>query len=248
MCDCSEELNSTISLKQIQMPLRVSAKTSDNTTMQLDIMVQYAINESEEGIYSSKFKLNDPVAQIRKYVEDVVRTKVADTTMNGVFESKDYIASEIKAQLKDTMEKFGYDIRETPVTNVDPPTDVKASMNAKNTKRFIFQATEDRTKMEKLLRVAKADAEKEKSLLVGRGIAKQRTAIAFGLNDTVVDFKSEIGGVSARDVLELVLIIQYFDMMKDIGGSQHCNTTFVPKASSGGEEMMRNAILTAGKS
>ena len=245
----SEELNATVSLKQVQMPLRVSAKTSDNTTMDLEIMVQYAINDTEDSVYSSRFKLNDPVAQIRKYVEDVVRTKVADTTMNGVFESKDYIASEIKAQLKDTMEKFGYDIRETPVTNVDPPYDVKASMNEKNEKRFSLQALEDSTNREKLLKIAEADGAKEAALLIGRGIAKQRTAIASGLNDTVMDFKSEVGGVSARDVLELVLIIQYFDMMKDIGGTDKCNTTFVPSnaGGSGVEETMRNAILTAGK-
>lgn len=225
------------------MPLRVSAKTSDNTTISLDIMVQYAINNTSEGIYASVFKLNDPVAQIRKYVEDVVRTKVAATEMNNVFEAKDDIASAVKEQLRETMKGFGYDIRETPVVNVEPPRDVKNSMNEKNRLKFVFRATDARTNREKLLAVARADAEMTKSKLKGQGIALQRTAIANGLNDTVQDFKKDVGGVSARDVLELVLIIQYFDMMKDIGKAPNCNTTFVPSGDDSSQDKIRNAML-----
>lgn len=48
----------------------------------------------------------------------------------------------------------------------------------------------------------------------GEGIARQRRAIIDGLKESIADFSNEITGVDPKDVLDLVLITQYFDTMK----------------------------------
>ena len=50
--------------------------------------------------------------------------------------------------------------------------------------------------------------------LQGEGIARQRKAIVDGLRESVHDFSKNISGMGAKDVLDLVLITQYFDTLK----------------------------------
>jgi len=60
---------------------------------------------------------------------------------------------------------------------------------------------------------AKADAEAK--FLAGQGIARQRQAIMEGLRESVNAFKSEVQDVDAKTVMDLMIVTQYFDMMRD---------------------------------
>lgn len=46
--------------------------------------------------------------------------------------------------------------------------------------------------------------------------------------------------------MDLLLLSQYFDCIRDVGHANHCKTTFVPSGHSGGADAgMRNALLVA---
>lgn len=60
------------------------------------------------------------------------------------------------------------------------------------------------------------------------GIARQRKAIIDGLRDSVSEFAESIHGTNAKDVMDLVLLTQYFDTMKDLGANSHSATIFMP--------------------
>lgn len=51
----------------------------------------------------------------------------------------------------------------------------------------------------------------------GTGIARQRQAIVNGLRQSVITFSEEVQGVNSKDVLDLLLVTQYFDMLKARG-------------------------------
>ena len=53
---------------------------------------------------------------------------------------------------------------------------------------------------------AKADAEAK--FLQGQGIARQRQAIMEGLRESVNAFKSEVVGVDAKAVMDLMIVTQ----------------------------------------
>jgi len=59
--------------------------------------------------------------------------------------------------------------------------------------------------------------------LSGKGVARQRAAIVNGLKESVNDFRSDVRGTTASDVMDLLLLTQYFDLLKDVG----CNTIFM---------------------
>ena len=79
------------------------------------------------------------------------------------------------------------------------------------------EAATEKAEAEKILQVKAAEAEAESKYLSGLGVAKQRKAIVDGLRETVTDFSSQVDGATANDVMELLLLTQYFDMLKDIG-------------------------------
>jgi regulator of protease activity HflC (stomatin/prohibitin superfamily) len=80
-------------------------------------------------------------------------------------------------------------------------------------------AAVDKAEAEKILQVKRAEGEAEAKYLSGYGIARQRQAITEGLRESVLAFSNNVPGTSAKDVMDLVLVTQYFDTMKEIGNS-----------------------------
>ena len=57
------------------------------------------------------------------------------------------------------------------------------------------------------------------------------------------DFSGGVEGATSKDVMDLLLLTQYFDCVRDVGSAKHCKTTFVPSGHTGAE--MRNSLLQA---
>merc|ERR550514_286948 len=76
----------------------------------------------------------------------------------------------------------------------------------------------------------KAIAEAEAKHQAGLGLSRQRQAIVDGLAESVRHFRGNIEEVDAKQVMDLILVTQYFDMMQAIGTAENrgTNTIFVP--------------------
>ena len=87
-----------------------------------------------------------------------------------------------------------------------------------------------------------AEAEAEAKYLSGVDVAKQRMAIVNGLRTSIVNFADNVHGSTTKEVMDLLLLTQCFDMIRDVGASPNCRTTFVPspKATSA---HMRSALV-----
>jgi hypothetical protein len=58
------------------------------------------------------------------------------------------------------------------------------------------------------------------------------------------DFSDGVRGASSKDVMDLLLLTQYFDCIKEVGSSKNCKTTFVPSGATSGASI-RNSLLIA---
>ena len=47
-----------------------------------------------------------------------------------------------------------------------------------------------------------------------------------GLRESVAGFTENIEGVGSKEVIQMMMITQYFDMLKDIGGNSKSSTVF----------------------
>ncbi|CAN1262410.1 Hypersensitive-induced reaction 1 protein [Linum perenne] len=89
-------------------------------------------------------------------------------------------------------------------------------------------AANEKAEAEKILQIKRAEGEAESKYLSGLGIARQRQAIVDGLRDSVLGFSSNVPGTSAKDVMDMVLVTQYFDTMKEIGAASKSSAVFIP--------------------
>jgi len=235
-----------VSLRVQQLPVEVETKTLDNVFVKLFVAVQYRVVEGNEA--DSYYKLQSHVDQIKSYVLDVVRAKVPRMNLDEVFEKKDDVGTSVKTELDASMKIYGFEIPNALVTDVNPADNVKAAMNEIQTQQRLQVAAAAKGEANKILVVKNAEADAESKRLQGEGIAKQRRAIVDGLRESIAAFTDQIGGVSAAEVLKLVLMTQYFDTMKEIGVSSGSKVILVPHTPGGMSdiaEQLRAAIISA---
>jgi len=107
-----------------------------------------------------------------------------------------------------------------------------------------------RGEADKILVVKKAEAEAESKALQGQGIANQRKAIVQGLQVSIEQFQKVVEGATAKEVMQLVMVTQYFDTLKSIGESDKTNTLFLAHSPAAVREMsdqILNSMLIAEK-
>jgi regulator of protease activity HflC (stomatin/prohibitin superfamily) len=214
-----------VSLRVNQITLTMETKTKDNVFVTIPISVQNRVRP--EKVYDAYYKLSDPVAQIKSYVEQVILGHVPGMTLDEVFASQSSIAAAVKQELDADMATFGYEIVNVLVTDIVPDAKVKSAMNDINAAQREQVAANARGEAEKILVVKKAEAEAESKALQGQGIANQRKAIIEGLQVSIEQFQKVVDGASSRDVMQLVMVTQYFDTLKSIGESDKTNTLFL---------------------
>ncbi len=215
-----------VSLRVNQITLTMETKTKDNVFVTIPISVQNRVRP--EKVYDAFYRLSDPMAQIKSYVEQVILGHVPGMTLDEVFASQSSIAAAVKQELDSDMATFGYEIVNVLVTDIVPDAKVKSAMNDINAAQREQVAASARGEADKILVVKKAEAEAESKALQGQGIANQRRAIVEGLQASIEQFQKAVEGASARDVMQLVLVTQYFDTLKSIGESDKTNTLFLP--------------------
>jgi regulator of protease activity HflC (stomatin/prohibitin superfamily) len=233
-----------VSLRVQQLPVEVETKTLDNVFVKLFVSVQYRVVEGHEA--DAYYKLQNSRDQITSYVLDVVRAQVPKMNLDEVFEKKDEVGSSVKAELDASMKIYGFEIPTALVTDVNPADNVKAAMNEIQTQQRLQVAAAAKGEANKILVVKNAEAESKR--LQGEGIAKQRRAIVDGLRESIAAFTDQIGGVSAPEVLKLVLMTQYFDTMKEIGVSAGSKVILMPHSPGGMTEIadqLRASIISA---
>lgn len=221
-----DRVKARLSLRILQLDVVIETKTNDNVFINLMVSVQYRV--LPQKIYEAFYMLQNPKKQIEAFVFDVVRAQVPKILLDDVFEKKDDIAIVVESELSEQMAAFGYEIVKALVTDISPAKNVKDAMNEINASQRIRVASTEKGEAEKILKVKQAEAEAESCILHGKGLAGQRCAIVNGLRDSVEDFVKNIPGLSEKDVMEMVLLIQYIDTLKEIAGSSRSNVIFVP--------------------
>jgi regulator of protease activity HflC (stomatin/prohibitin superfamily) len=219
-----------MSMKVLQFDVQVETKTQDNVFVKIPVSIQYKV--IPEGVEAAYYKLSDPVKQIESMVYNVVLGHVPKMKLDDTFLNQAAIAKDLRDSLDASMHEYGYTIVKVLISDIVPDPKVKAAMNDINAAAREREATVSRAETNKLLLVKQAEAEAESKRLQGEGIANQRKAIIAGLKDSIEDFSKAVAGATPQDVMQLVLVTQYFDTLKDIAANDRTNTVLVPHSPS----------------
>ena len=235
-----EDIASKENLKIQQLDVDVETKTLDDVFVILKISVQYRI--ISDKVYEAFYELDDPHDQIASYIFDEVRAEVPKLGLDDVFGKKDDIALAVRENISQQMEQYGYKIVKTLITDINPDELVKASMNKINAATRDKEAAFQEAEGEKIRIVKKAEAEADSKRLSGEGIAAQRLEIVRGFKESVEDFQKALQDVDPQEIMQFVLMTQYFDTLTAIGANDNNNTVLVPHSPGGMKDFQQQII------
>ncbi|KAK1392830.1 Hypersensitive-induced response protein 4 [Heracleum sosnowskyi] len=208
------------------LDVKIETKTKDNVFVQMICSIQYRV--IKENADDAFYELQNPKEQIQAYVFDVVRAQVPRMTLDELFEQKGDVAKAVLEELEKVMGEYGYNIEHILMVDIIPDPSVRTAMNEINAAQRMQLASVYKGEAEKILLVKRAEAEAESKYLGGVGVARQRQAITDGLRENILNFSHKVEGTSAKEVMDLIMITQYFDTIKDLGNSSKNTTVFLP--------------------
>lgn len=229
---------SKLSLRILQIDNRVTTKTKDNVFVELDVSVQYRVDEN--NIAAAYYELSNPVEQINAYIEDTIRNAVPNLNLDEAFVQKDDIANSVQQTLQEAMGKFGFVIINTLITDIEPDETVKNAMNSINEAQRKREAAKELAEADKITVVVKAEAQAEQARLQGEGVANQRKAIVNGLAESVREMKKS--GLDEREVMSVILTNQYMDVLSQTARSNNTKVLLMPSNADGVMEMQQGII------
>jgi regulator of protease activity HflC (stomatin/prohibitin superfamily) len=235
-----ELIASKENLRIQQLDVNVETKTLDNVFVDLKISVQYRVIKTK--VYEAFYELEDPHGQVASYIFDEVRAEVPKLKLDDVFSKKEDIAIAVRDNISEQMEKYGYKIVKTLITDITPDEVVKISMNKINAAMRDKEAAIQDAEAEKITIIKRAEAEAESKRLSGEGIAQQRLEIVRGFKESVQDFQKALQEVDPQEIMQFVLMTQYFDTLTSIGSNSTNNTIMVPHSPGGMKDFQQQII------
>ncbi|MDX1446000.1 SPFH domain-containing protein [Lishizhenia sp.] len=229
-----------VNLRVQQLDVGVETKTMDDVFVNLKVSVQFKV--TREKVRDAYYSLDNARGQIASYVFDDVRAEVPKLELDDVFAKKDDIAKAVRINIAEIMEEFGYTIIKTLITDIDPDHKVKESMNRINAAKRDKEAAMEVAAGRKITIIAEAEAEAESKRLSGEGIARQRLEIVRGFKESVEDFQKTLKNVSHEEVMQFVLLTQYFDTINNVGSNSK-NTSILIPHSPGAMQDFQNQII-----
>ena len=235
-----ERIAGRLSLRVQQLDVVVETKTKDDVFVKIKVSVQYKV--IKDKVFDAFYKLDFPQDQITSYVFDVVRAEVPKMILDDVFEKKDDVAIAVKTELNDAMVNYGFDIIKTLVTDIDPDSQVKDSMNRINASEREKVAAQFEGDAQRILIVERAKAEAESKRLQGQGIADQRREIARGLEDSVKVLNGV--NINSQEASALIVVTQHYDTLQSVGSASNSNLILMPNSPQAGSEMLNNMVAS----
>jgi len=153
--------------------------TNDNLNASVDAQVYFKVNESEEGVKSSQYNVNNYKWQIVNLARTTLRNIIGTLTLKSANSERGKINAELHRTLCDETSTWGITIVRTELKQIDPPKDVQETMNkvvkAENEKiAAIDYATAAETAADgtKRAKIKEAEGYKQSKILHAEGEAE----------------------------------------------------------------------------
>jgi len=213
-----------VSLAVQMIRCQSECKTKDSVIITVITSVQYRVNK--KMLKEAMFDIVDPTGQIQAYVDSVLRSTVPTLDLDEAYSAKEKVCDDILHSVRRSMARYGHEIINVLVTDLQPERGVQAAMNAINAARRQREAATEQAEGQKILAVKAAEADAESKYLSGAGIAKMRTAMAQGFKESMETMSA--GGLSPQESMHMMITTQYLDTLKDFATNPNSSSIMVP--------------------
>jgi regulator of protease activity HflC (stomatin/prohibitin superfamily) len=153
--------------------------TNDNLNARVDAQVYFKVNDDEESVKSSQYRVFDYKYQIVNLARTTLRNIIGTLSLKSANSERGKINTELQKTLRDETAHWGIEIVRTELKEIDPPEDVQETMNkvvkAENEKVAAIDfatATETMADGARRAEIKKADGVKQGRVLEAEGEAQ----------------------------------------------------------------------------
>jgi regulator of protease activity HflC (stomatin/prohibitin superfamily) len=161
--------------------------TRDNVTINVDSVVYWMITDPIKSVY----EINDLVGSLVQLTITGMRSVMGEMDLDHTLSNRDQINSKLRLILDEATDKWGVKVTRVDVKNINPPEDVRITMEKqmtaeRNRRALILQAEGDkqaaitRAEGEKQAAITRSEGEKESAILAADRRGAGASASGFG--------------------------------------------------------------------
>ena len=207
--------------------------TRDNVTIHVDSVVYWQITDPVKAVY----EMNDLVGGIVQLTITGMRAVMGDMDLDHTLSQRDQINAKLRIILDEATDKWGVKVTRVDVKNINPPEDVRITMEKqmtaeRNRRALVLQAEGDRqaaitrAEGEKQAAVTRAEGEKQSAILAAEGAAEARQRNAQGEAQAialVAEAMHEHGNPA-----EYLITTRYIESLRDMTKGNNAKVIFMP--------------------
>ena len=211
--------------------------TRDNVTIHVDSVVYWQITDPVKAVY----EMNDLIGGIVQLTITGMRAVMGDMDLDHTLSQRDQINAKLRIILDEATDKWGVKVTRVDVKNINPPEDVRITMEKqmtaeRNRRALVLQAEGDRqaaitrAEGEKQAAVTRAEGEKQSAILAAEGAAEARQRNAQGEAQAialVAEAMHEHGNPA-----EYLITTRYIESLRDMTKSNNAKVIFMPVETS----------------
>jgi regulator of protease activity HflC (stomatin/prohibitin superfamily) len=205
----------------------------DNVTIHVDSVVYWQIIDPIKAVY----EMNDLIGGIVQLTITGMRAVMGEMDLDHTLSSRDQINSKLRLILDEATDKWGVKVTRTDVKNINPPEDVRVTMEKqmtaeRNRRALVLQAEGERqaaitrAEGEKQAAVTRSEGEKQSQILHAEGLAQARLrhaeAEAQAISQ-VAEAMQEHGNPA-----QYLITTRYIESLRDMTKSNNAKVIFMP--------------------
>lgn len=211
--------------------------TRDNVTINVDSVVYWQITDPAKSVY----EVNDLVGGIVQLTITGMRAVMGEMDLDHTLSNRDQINSKLRLILDEATDKWGVKVTRVDVKNINPPEDVRITMEKqmtaeRNRRALILEAEGDkqaeitRAEGEKQAAITRSEGEKQSAILQAEGAAQARLRSATAESEAIAEIAKTIG--NPADTAQYLITSRYIDSLRDMSRSNNSKVVFMPVETS----------------
>ena len=211
--------------------------TRDNVTISVDSVVYWQITDPIKAVY----EVADLVGAIVQLTITGMRAVMGDMDLDHTLSSRDQINAKLRIILDEATDKWGVKVTRVDVKNINPPEDVRITMEKqmtaeRNRRALILQAEGDkqaaitRAEGEKQAAITRSEGDKASQILTAEGAAQARLTAANAEAQAINQITQIMG--KSEQTAQYLITARYIESLRDMARTQNSKVIFMPMETS----------------
>jgi regulator of protease activity HflC (stomatin/prohibitin superfamily) len=212
--------------------------TRDNVTIMVDSVIYWQITDPSKAVY----EINDLVGSIIQLTITAMRNVIGELDLDHALSSRDTINSRLRVTLDDATHKWGVKVTRVELKNINPPEDVRITMEKqmtaeRNRRAVVLQADGEkqaaitRAEGEKQAAITRAEGEKQSAILQAEGQAQARLTAAAAEAESIRHIAVGLTGGQGNPAQYLIMM-KYIESLREMAKSGNSKVIFMPVETS----------------